>query len=205
MAARPAVAEALLTEDDRSAGSLVTIARGLLLALLFIFCVRFLMTLPTSGEGGNSFLHLVNLPFHEAGHIFFSVFGRFLQSLGGTLMQLLVPLVLGGYFFYWREDAFGASVCLWWLGQNFVDIAPYIADARAGKLLLLGGNRGWEAPYGFHDWLYILNECGLLAYDVTIALFSHALGILLMLTALIWGGALIWTDWKRPGSLMPSS
>ena len=28
------------------------------------------------------------------------------------------------------RDAFGASVAGWWLGQNFLDIAPYIGDAN---------------------------------------------------------------------------
>jgi hypothetical protein len=41
-----------------------------------------------SNTAENSFLHLVNLPFHEAGHIVFRPFGSFITSLGGTLGQL---------------------------------------------------------------------------------------------------------------------
>jgi len=37
------------------------------------------------------FMHLVNLPFHEAGHIIFKAFGRFIIFLGGCLGQLLMP------------------------------------------------------------------------------------------------------------------
>ncbi|MFI3185789.1 MAG: zinc ribbon domain-containing protein, partial [Methylococcaceae bacterium] len=46
-----------------------------------------------SNAVGNSFLHLVNLPFHEAGHIIFRPFGAFITSLGGTLGQLLMPTI----------------------------------------------------------------------------------------------------------------
>ena len=44
----------------------------------------------------NSFLHLINLLFHEAGHIIFSPFGQFMTMLGGSLMQVLVPIVCAG-------------------------------------------------------------------------------------------------------------
>jgi hypothetical protein len=32
---------------------------------------------------------VINLPFHEAGHILFSPFGDFLMTLGGSLTQVL--------------------------------------------------------------------------------------------------------------------
>ncbi|UWN50765.1 hypothetical protein ASALC70_02988 [Alcanivorax sp. ALC70] len=70
-----------------------------------------------------SVLHNVNLPFHEAGHVVFGVFGRFIGSLGGTLGQLLIPVICGIALLR-RPDTFGAAVCLWWFGQNFLDIAP---------------------------------------------------------------------------------
>lgn len=80
---------------------------------------------------------------------------------------------------------FGAAVCLWWLGENFLDIAPYFNDARAGELPLLGGNFGHSSPYGFHDWEFILTESGLLRYDHLLAAASHYFGALLMAGALL--------------------
>ena len=38
-----------------------------------------------SNAVGNSFLHLINLPFHEAGHVIFRPFGAFISSLGGIV------------------------------------------------------------------------------------------------------------------------
>jgi len=36
--------------------------------------------------------------------------------------------------FWRRRDRFGAAVAVWWAGQNLVDLAPYINDARALQL-----------------------------------------------------------------------
>ena len=48
----------------------------------FIWGWVFIFKPIASNYTGESFLHLINLPFHEAGHILFSFFGRFLQVLG---------------------------------------------------------------------------------------------------------------------------
>ncbi len=139
------------------------------------------------GGAGNSPLHLVNLPFHEAGHLIFSPLGRVIHSLGGTLGQLLMPLTCLLTLLWKEKDTYGAAVCLWWLGENLLDIAPYIDDARRLSLPLLGGNVGQFSPYGFHDWEFILTETGLLAHDHAIAGGVKAMGIVLMMVAIAWG------------------
>ena len=168
------------------------VARGAFLAVLGLWGLSLILSPPASNEAGSSFLHLINLPFHEAGHVIFSPLGKFVASLGGTLGQLLIPAVCGAVLVWKNGDPFGGAVGLWWLGENFVDIAPYINDARAGTLPLLGGNTGRTAPYGFHDWEYLLNETGLLRYDQTIAHGSHWFGALLMTLAMIWGGVALY-------------
>src|SRR4026209_1559367 len=85
---------------------------------------------PLDGSVFNSFLHLPDLIFHEAGHVLFSPFGRFMTVLGGSLLQVLIPIICAGTFLYQQHDRFAAAVCTWWAGQNLVDLAPYIADAR---------------------------------------------------------------------------
>lgn len=165
--------------------------RGLFLLLLAVWGARLALAGSASNAAGESMLHLVNLPFHEAGHVFGRPFGQFVTSLGGTLGQLLAPLVCLLVLLLQNRDPFGAAVCLWWLGENFLDIAPYIRDARAGVLPLLGGNFGHSAPYGFHDWEYLLTETGLLPHDHLLASLAHAAGTLLMALALLWGGAVL--------------
>ena len=54
----------------------------------------------------SSFIHSVNLVFHEAGHVLFAVFGnQTLTILGGSLNQLLIPLIVLITFIYKRDTA----------------------------------------------------------------------------------------------------
>jgi hypothetical protein len=168
------------------------LAKGLLLGLLAVVGGRLALAGFAGNAAGEHWLHLINLPFHEFGHLLFRPLGRFLATLGGSLTQLLVPLLCLGVLLGHRRDPFGASVAGWWLGENLLDIAPYIADARRLSLPLLGGNTGQTAPYGFHDWDYLLTETGLLRADQTLARLAHGLGALLMVGALAWGGLVLW-------------
>ena len=171
--------------------------RALLFLIILVWGIKLILT-PMGGDYKmNNFMHLINLPFHEAGHIVFRPFGHWIMSLGGTLGQLLMPLVCLGAFLLKARNAFGASVCLWWFGENFMDIAPYINDARALQLPLLGGNVGETSPYGFHDWEYILNEIGWLRYDHTLAQMADKTGTLLILAALVWGGYLLFKQFRN--------
>lgn len=168
------------------------VGRGLLLLGMSYLSFRLMTSTIASNYAGEIFLHAINLPFHEAGHVVFRIFGSFLASLGGTLGQFIVPAIFCYSFLFKMKNPYGAAVCFWWFGENFIDIAPYVNDARAGNLPLLGGNFGHSSPYGFHDWEYILNESGLLRYDQTIAKISFVVGTVIMLISLIWGGLLIY-------------
>lgn len=44
------------------------------------------------------FLDGANLLFHEAGHVFFGLFGQTIGMLGGTLGQLVFPVAAGVQF-----------------------------------------------------------------------------------------------------------
>ena len=58
----------------------------------------------------------------------------------------VLPLVAGVALLRTNRDAFGASLALWWFGQSMMDCAPYIGDARALQLPLLGGGTGADRP-----------------------------------------------------------
>jgi hypothetical protein len=125
------------------------------------------------------FLDWINLPFHEAGHLFLAPFGRLLHFLGGSLLQLFVPALIVGYFLY-RGRPFSASACFWWFGENFLNISVYMADARELKLELVGG--------GEHDWNEIFYRLGLLDQESVerISTATHHLGVIVMLAAVAW-------------------
>ncbi len=139
-----------------------------------------------------SFMHNINLVFHEAGHLIFRPFGWFMMVLGGSLAQLLMPAIVTGSLL-WRADNFGASIGLWWLAQSMMDLAPYIDDARSLTLPLLGGGTGQDRP-GMHDWQNILGHLGWLQRDHAIAHGVYGTAVVLMLVAFVWGGVLLWTQ-----------
>jgi hypothetical protein len=179
------------------ANPLILGARTLFFIIILIWGFKFISSPMDSGYVMDSFWHLVNLPFHEAGHLIFRPFGRFMTSLGGSLSQLLIPLLCMAVFLLKTRDTFGATFALWWFGENFMDLAPYINDARSLTLPLLGGNTGRTSPYGFHDWEFILKESGLAHYDHALAHFAYRLGTVLMIFALVWGGYILYKQYKN--------
>lgn len=190
--AAPAGLREFLLPAASSTSRAALAGRALLYFVLLVWGLRLTASPVESNAVGRSVLHLVNLPFHEAGHVVFSPFGGFLHSLGGTLGQLLIPLICAGTLLLRTRDPFGAAVGLWWFGENFLDIAPYINDARALELPLLGGIDGASAPYGFHDWNYLLTESGLLFRDHELARACHLMGCVIMVFALVWAAALLY-------------
>jgi hypothetical protein len=187
---------ALLFDDALQDSTAYLVGRAIIFIGLTVWGGRLMSSSIDSNAVGESFLHLINTPFHEAGHIFFRPFGQFITSLGGTLGQLLMPLICMGTLLFKTRDPFGASVTLWWFGENFLDIAPYMNDARAGDLPLLGGNFGHSSPYGFHDWEYLLTESRLIQYDHVLARIVFITGSVIMLLSLLWAGLLLVKQYK---------
>ena len=124
--------------------------RTALIAALFFFYTRWL-----GSRNYFSPLDYVNLAFHEAGHIFLGFFGRFIAMAGGTIFQLLLPAVCLVHLRR-RGANLGWQLCLFWLGENLLNISNYAGDAIRQELPLVGG--------GVHDWTYLLTETGLIGH-----------------------------------------
>lgn len=172
------------------------VGHALVWIVAVIWGIWFILQPMATNRIGSSFMHRVNLVFHEAGHILFLPFGDFMTVLGGSLMQLLIPLVVALAFLIQNRDPFGASVGVWWLGQSAKDLAPYINDARTQALPLLGGVTGRDVP-GYHDWTNLLSRTELMIWDTTIARSVDLIGTLLLLVAMLWGGFILWREFQR--------
>ena len=147
--------------------------RAILTAVLAVYGWRCLQT-----PGTYRWLDSLDLAIHETGHLVFAFGGETLTVLGGTLMQLLVPLAFAVAL--WRQgDRHGATVPLWWLGQNCWNISVYIKDARAQELPLVGG--------GEHDWAQLLGQAGWLERDQAIGGAVYFLGFVLYVAAVALG------------------
>ena len=125
-------------------------------------------------RGEYGLLDNIDLVIHEAGHFFFSLFGKFIYTLGGTLMQIILPSIIA-LFFFRNNYRTGVQFASLWLGQNFINISVYAADARAKKLPLLGGKKV------YHDWNYLLTESGILEYDYLVGYFFFGTAIVIFI------------------------
>ena len=150
-------------------------------------------------------MHGVHLVIHEAGHAIPMMLGApqtFVVFMGSGL-QVLFPLFIAGAFYVKNRDAFGAAVCLWWAGHAALDVAPYISDARALELPLLGGGTGREIEG--HDWEYLLGHWNALDSDLRIGAAVALAARLTMAAAFLWGLAtLVYETWFFPADEDPS-
>lgn len=122
------------------------------------------------------FIQNVNLIFHEAGHIIFFWTGDLFSALGGSFLEILVPLVISLHF-YFRQDFFGASFALWWLSTALLSVSIYVSDSQERILPLITND------VSTHDWFTILNQMHLLKYDNEIGSAFLFFGILSIISS----------------------
>jgi len=127
-----------------------------------------------------TFLDGVNLIFHEAGHVLFMFFGQFLAIAGGSITQILIPVVFFVYFFLNRMY-FSAYVILFWVGHNFISVSVYAGDAIKQSLPLLGGESVT------HDWNYLLSTLNMLDFAPVISGLFFWTGVILYFMAVFFG------------------
>lgn len=119
--------------------------------------------------------------FHEGGHIIWSLLGRFMSILGGSLNQVLVPMICTVQFLRQRQPA-SVSVGLYWTGQSLTEVATYVADADRRQLPLYGDVAGTGEG---HDWHNLLAPAGLLAWADTLGRLVYVVGLLAIGVALV--------------------
>ncbi|MGH2636543.1 MAG: hypothetical protein ACRDHU_10425 [Actinomycetota bacterium] len=117
-------------------------------------------------------LGLVDLGFHELGHLLTYPLPDIVTAAMGSVAQVAVPLGLAGYFALARRDLVGGGLCLAWAGASARDVAVYVADAPFERLPLIGGE---------HDWAFILGHLDALGAAGTIASAIRLTGALLLL------------------------
>lgn len=113
---------------------------------------------------------------HEAGHVYFKLFGMFMGVIGGTLCELSAPLIL--IIFSLRRGYFlTLSVSLYWLGQILIGVARYIESAPSNKL--------HPDLYGIHDWHYLLSSVQALPYAKSFSVLVNLFGLTILFAGAI--------------------
>jgi hypothetical protein len=111
----------------------------------------------------------IDLFIHETGHLIFSIFGRFIGFLGGSLFQVIIPLATA--FVFAQSTLRSIPFTFYWFGQSMVNVSIYIGDAPYKGLHLI-------SPAAIHDWRWLLNYTGTLEYAKDFALAVNIIGIL---------------------------
>lgn len=131
----------------------------------------------------------VSLAIHEAGHpIIGMLFGHQMTVYGGTIFQLLFPLLFAAHFVR-HEQPLGFCFALAWESSSIHAMARYMSDARAKALPLVGGGGGEDA----HDWGEIFSRWGLLNQDIIIGDLMATLSWVVMIFCF----SLLFSLWRK--------
>ncbi|HEY1332452.1 MAG TPA: hypothetical protein VGH10_13400 [Actinomycetota bacterium] len=137
-------------------------------------------------------LWMVDLGFHELGHLLTRWAPEVVMAMMGSITQVLVPVGLGVYFLWWRRDVLGGALCLAWASTSAQNASVYIADAPYQRLQLIGG---------FHDWAFVLGpeHLNMLDRAALIAACVKGFGVVLWLAAfaLCCAGPWVEPKWRR--------
>jgi hypothetical protein len=147
----------------------------------------FVMFLIYAALNSGAFLILdyANLMIHEVGHPAFSWAGYYTTILGGTLMQLIVPIACTLVFIR-RGETTAVAATAFWTFENLLYIAAYMADARRSAIPLVGADES--------DWTILFTHWGVIQHDLTIAAWTRGIGWIGML------GTIGWLAWMHARS-----
>jgi hypothetical protein len=126
----------------------------------------------------------ITLAFHEAGHLLFSGFGNTMMLLGGSLMQIAVPLFATIYLLLRQGDHFGMAVGGSWLAFASWELATYVYDAPREELPLVG-----FGDHPQHDWGTLLTQWHLLNHSDTFATLIR------IFATILWAGSMALAAW----------
>lgn len=117
-------------------------------------------------------LSLVDLGFHELGHLLTYPFPDVVTAMMGSVTQVMVPLGIALYFLLLRRERLGGGLCLAWAATSAQNASVYIADAPVQALPLLGE--------GMHDWAFVLGRFDAIDGAATVAAIVKGFGLALL-------------------------
>jgi len=124
--------------------------------------------------------HLFILYIHEAGHFFFRIFGQTMYVMGGSLFQVIVPIVW--FFVAKREGSPLSNVALFFTGISTMDVSIYMKDAEMRMLPLIGG-----LSKAHHDWGTLFVHWHAIDFAYPMGEFIFWVGCILSVAGLVFG------------------
>ena len=147
--------------------------------LFFVLCLCYLtFSLATDYQNNTTRSHCsfviwvidtIDLFIHETGHLVFKLFGRFMEILGGSLFQVIIPLAT--VIVFARSSLHSFPFTLYWTGQSMVNVSVYIGDAPYQRLQLI-------SHAAIHDWRWLFDYTGMMEYAEDIAAGVNFVGLM---------------------------
>ncbi len=157
--------------------------RGIILLWIAWIAYRYMTDYSYPANRIANIFNAIDFGIHELGHFLFIFFGEFMAILGGSLLQVIFPIVWM-FALAAKRWYFAASMCVVWVGLNLYDVAAYAADARERTLPLATLATDYDSA---HDWYQILSRTNLLESDKAIAGGMRLAGAVLIITGLLLG------------------
>lgn len=120
---------------------------------------------------------------HELGHVVFAPFPEWLTVAGGTILQLVAP-ILAAIVLVRQKEPIGVAIAGCWLAISLANAAVYIGDASHGDLNLVSIGGGDDAT---HDWTYLLDHFNLIRSDAMIATRVRGVGWIVLGLSFVYG------------------
>jgi len=169
--------------------------------LVFLFMTIFLLLFPHYAPFGNHVIQehtliqkVFNLYFfianqtlgmiHESGHGICYILHcpEFITAINGTVFQVAFPLGVAYYYLY-KNNKFAYFIALFFVGFSLSYTAWYISTAHEG--LFIPAYKSFLGVDGKHDFNYILDTMGLLAYDGVISIIIKIGAYMIMVRSVI--------------------
>ncbi|NUN09081.1 MAG: hypothetical protein HUU54_07890 [Ignavibacteriaceae bacterium] len=115
---------------------------------------------------------------HVAGETIFGLLGDTAALFGGTVTQLMIPVLLI-IFFYVNYLRKWLQFALFLMGHTFLNIGAYASDAAAMKIELFG------PPEVNHDWNKLLTQYDMMSYMGDISMFFFVMAVIAFLAAIL--------------------
>ena len=121
---------------------------------------------------------------HESGHgvCYILQCPEFITVMNGTVFQLLFPGLIA-YYYHKKGSQFAAMIALFFLGFSLQYTAWYLSTAHEG--LILPAHKSFLGVDAYHDFNYMLNAMGLLAYESLISGLTKFTAYVIMIIAVI--------------------
>jgi hypothetical protein len=164
--------------DNPSSARITTAWRALVLVYFLVAAVGSLLD-PDKW----TLISGIILGTHELGHVVFAPFPEVWTVAGGTILQLLAPIIVA-VILYRQKEPIGVAMAGCWLAISLAGVATYMADASKGELQLVSIGGGDDVV---HDWTYLFDHFNLIRSDQIIASRTRGMGWIVLGLSFFYG------------------